>query len=1095
MSDLIQYAKKFVVSENNTDSDDVLTLVTKEYVASNFGDIHSRMIARCATTSALISNFTRGSISNGAVINIPAVGGVVLMIDGLTLRIGDTVLVKDQITTKENGVYMVKSNDTSGCLLQRSELMRFSRQLNFGLNVFVIGGDMNSKTVWYFDSTGPATMDISAITFVVFSRYNIGAEAGFGMTIDNDDRIAILLDTVSGLASSAQGVRLSSAFSNSVSGLETDVGSIVTKISELIVIDSANNNLVTGLNSSVVSMTTNMGYDVEDVNSSLVDVNGRLYAMNGVEGRMGDIDVLIQGALNSRENSVSNLQNGISALEMTRLGSVGQNLNKTGTLITLAPNLVLNSVSADVGADLMVNYNNTVGVVDFTHDCNVAVFGNLSVGGDTITGAQENLTATDKVINLNSNGTTNASANGGGIEMKGAGDKTLKYNSLTEEWKSNIGFVSPNINSIRNSFVSSVSNISTESGNRINSDQGLQNQIDNLKARDIVLQNDIESKLSKSGGVLSGALSIDGGLLTANSGSNFALQVNTLSPVNLYNSVPSDTVVMNVLSPNNNSSINPPVFAINRAGSSGSSYGSSALWVLDRYTQGTTHSSSRIRLQLTEGNNNTIREPIHFRADSIVLPLEVGNNVLILDNNRKITCSTTSQTQLNNLSTVTSNIQDQLDDKLSLSGGDITGTLGIVRSSVGKKLSLFDTTSNLHQYRGFAIQAGALEYHLDSTASDQVFYAGVNSTNSSELMRVKGTGSVIIPALAVSRIVVTGADKSLISGDVTNSELNCVSGASGNIQTQIDSTLKSGISNFQINNFVTNNTILKATSSTTGTWAPEYNYGFIGIFGPGTDGNIILATNMTLLRDMYYNTLFVPMGYTLFTNGFRVYCKTSIEVSGSIRNEGGFGGAGGIGAIEGTIGRGFNGGIGTTGAGSAGSIINGMCIGNIGGRGGSGASGPGGIPSASYGPVPWNGGQTVVCSLPNALTCRDLDGGKLCGGTGGGSGSGNNASGIGGNGGGGGGLIVLAAPLIILNASGEVSVAGGTGGSSANASNCGGGGGGGGGTVIFVASTVNRNISTTVNVTGGVGGISLAGGVAGLTGGNGYVRWVCNSVQ
>lgn len=74
---------------------------------------------------------------------------------------------------------------------------------------------------------------------------------------------------------------------------------------------------------------------------------------------------------------------------------------------------------------------------------------------------------------------------------------------------------------------------------------------------------------------------------------------------------------------------------------------------------------------------------------------------------------------------------------------------------------------------------------------------------------------------------------------------------------------------------------------------PNYNdttqrqrLGNDSLYGPGTDGTVVIASNVTLSRDMYYDNLTVNSGSTLNTNGFRVFVKNTLTVSGTINNTG-----------------------------------------------------------------------------------------------------------------------------------------------------------------------------------------------------------------
>ena len=59
-----------------------------------------------------------------------------------------------------------------------------------------------------------------------------------------------------------------------------------------------------------------------------------------------------------------------------------------------------------------------------------------------------------------------------------------------------------------------------------------------------------------------------------------------------------------------------------------------------------------------------------------------------------------------------------------------------------KKMVLYNTQSNSHQYYGFGVNPNVLRYQVDAVASDHVFYAATSSNASTELLRVKGSGLV-----------------------------------------------------------------------------------------------------------------------------------------------------------------------------------------------------------------------------------------------------------------------------------------------------------------------------------------------------------------
>lgn len=83
-------------------------------------------------------------------------------------------------------------------------------------------------------------------------------------------------------------------------------------------------------------------------------------------------------------------------------------------------------------------------------------------------------------------------------------------------------------------------------------------------------------------------------------------------------------------------------------------------------------------------------------------------------------------------------------------------------ATANRKIVLYDTNNNDHQYYGFGINGGTLRYQTDAIGADHVFFAGINSTSSSELMRVKGNGNVGIGINPIYRLDVVGSGGSSI---------------------------------------------------------------------------------------------------------------------------------------------------------------------------------------------------------------------------------------------------------------------------------------------------------------------------------------------
>lgn len=97
-------------------------------------------------------------------------------IDGVGVLAGDRVLVKNQSTASQNGIYVVASGAWT-----RATDADVSAEVTSGLFTFVEQGTANGDTGWVLSTDGTITLGSTALTFVQFSG---GADivAGSGMT-------------------------------------------------------------------------------------------------------------------------------------------------------------------------------------------------------------------------------------------------------------------------------------------------------------------------------------------------------------------------------------------------------------------------------------------------------------------------------------------------------------------------------------------------------------------------------------------------------------------------------------------------------------------------------------------------------------------------------------------------------------------------------------------------------------------------------------------------------------------------------------------------------------------------------------------------
>ena len=129
-------------------------------------------------------------------------------IDGVTLADGDRVLVKDQSSGSENGIYIAGSSPV------RSADANTSAEVTAGLFVFVEEGTVNADNGFVLTTNDDITLDTTALTFVQFSGAGqiVAGDAlsKSGNTLNvNDDNITLEVNTdqlrIKGISTTAVG--------------------------------------------------------------------------------------------------------------------------------------------------------------------------------------------------------------------------------------------------------------------------------------------------------------------------------------------------------------------------------------------------------------------------------------------------------------------------------------------------------------------------------------------------------------------------------------------------------------------------------------------------------------------------------------------------------------------------------------------------------------------------------------------------------------------------------------------------------------------------------------------------------------------------
>ena len=184
---------------------------TKAYVDSVKQALDIKDSVKLATTANLGATYNNGS----GTLTMDATGTVT--IDGTVTALNDRVLVMDQSSAEQNGIYYVSTAGAVGVagVFTRAADANANSEVTGGMFTFVEAGSSNADNAYVLTSiTGDATLGSSTLTFTQFSgagQVTAGnglAKSGNTLSVNVDDQtLSISSDTLQlkGVADTANG--------------------------------------------------------------------------------------------------------------------------------------------------------------------------------------------------------------------------------------------------------------------------------------------------------------------------------------------------------------------------------------------------------------------------------------------------------------------------------------------------------------------------------------------------------------------------------------------------------------------------------------------------------------------------------------------------------------------------------------------------------------------------------------------------------------------------------------------------------------------------------------------------------------------------
>ena len=230
---------------------------TKNYVDSVAQGLDVKGSVRAATTTAgtLASSFANGQV-----------------IDGVTLVTGDRILIKNQATQSENGIYTVNASGAP----TRSTDMDAGTEFP-GAFTFVEEGTTLADTGWVCTTNAPVTIGTTAIVFAQFSGAGTYA-AGNGISLSGNTFSFNPLST-GGLQTASGGASIllqtNSGLATTSSGLAVGAGTGISVVTGTVAIDTT----VVARKFSQTLSTSATSYTITH-NLGTLDVHIQVYAVS-----------------------------------------------------------------------------------------------------------------------------------------------------------------------------------------------------------------------------------------------------------------------------------------------------------------------------------------------------------------------------------------------------------------------------------------------------------------------------------------------------------------------------------------------------------------------------------------------------------------------------------------------------------------------------------------------------------------------------------------------------------------------------------------------------------------------------------------------
>lgn len=307
-----------------------------------------------ATTANFVATYANGASGIGATLTANSFG--TFTIDGVSPSVGQRVLIKNQSTQLENGIYIVSATGGifSSAVLTRATDFDEPSEITDGVLVEVANGTINSETLWQQVNT-VTSVGVSAIAFL--SSSTGGFTASRAVVTDTNGKLAVATTTAAEIG-----------FVNGVtSAIQTQIdGKISQSGTQIYAVDSVGTDSYAITLSPVPSgytsgMVVNFQAGTQNTGPCSLNLNGlgakTIKKLHDQDTTTGDIEV---GQIVTVVYDGTNFQmQSQSALSPATVTSVGVS-SSTGLVVGSTPVTTSGTITVDLpnsagGANLLFN--------------------------------------------------------------------------------------------------------------------------------------------------------------------------------------------------------------------------------------------------------------------------------------------------------------------------------------------------------------------------------------------------------------------------------------------------------------------------------------------------------------------------------------------------------------------------------------------------------------------------------------------------------------------------------------------------------------------------------------------------------------------